>query len=207
MAARGLDIERISHVINYDIPYDEQSYIHRIGRTGRAGRTGKALLFVSPREKRLLQAIERVVGKKITAIDPPSASQVQIKRAEKFRFEVLQTLATEDISRYRELVEGIALKSEYSELDIAAAVAYLMQKDKALSLKDYEKVEFEQAKPARHRRGSPRIKQKIFSEKGRLGNKRRDAEGRKKPKMDKKKPSQKTGGLARKKSTYKKSRG
>ena len=79
VAARGIDIERISHVINFDIPYDTESYIHRIGRTGRAGRTGKALLFITPREQRLLGDIERAVRKPIKQIPPPSLKQMTEK--------------------------------------------------------------------------------------------------------------------------------
>jgi ATP-dependent RNA helicase DeaD len=85
VAARGLDVERISHVINYDIPYDTEAYIHRIGRTGRAGRSGDAILFVAPRERRMLSAIERATRKKITELDLPSTETVNKKRIADFK--------------------------------------------------------------------------------------------------------------------------
>ncbi|MCP4088224.1 MAG: DEAD/DEAH box helicase, partial [Gammaproteobacteria bacterium] len=85
VAARGLDVERISHVINFDIPYDTESYIHRIGRTGRAGRTGHAILFVAPRERRMFNAIERATKQKITRMELPSAKVLNDKRIDKFR--------------------------------------------------------------------------------------------------------------------------
>lgn len=88
MAARGLDVDRITHVFNYDIPYDAESYVHRIGRTGRAGRTGEAILFVSPRERRALRLIERVTGQKIEPMQMPSIADVNKARLENFKNQV-----------------------------------------------------------------------------------------------------------------------
>lgn len=138
VAARGLDVERISHVINYDIPFDAESYIHRIGRTGRAGRTGKTVLFITPRESRSLRDIERGIQHTITEIKSPTISEINAKRAEKFSENILNTLAnTElDLDHYRSLVQSITHKSEHSELEIAAVLAYLLQKDNPLLTKD-----------------------------------------------------------------------
>ena len=144
VAARGLDVERVTHVINFDIPNAAESYIHRIGRTGRAGRSGKALLFVTPRERRMLNEIERAVNHQIKAIKPPTVSQVQTKRAEKFKADIMQALSSKGISYYREMIEAIAMESEHSELDIAAAIASLAHKDKESSMRDYEDVKFEE---------------------------------------------------------------
>ena len=85
VAARGLDVERISHVLNYDIPYDTESYVHRIGRTGRAGRKGEAILFVSPRERGMLRAIERATRQPITPMELPSVESVNDQRVAKFK--------------------------------------------------------------------------------------------------------------------------
>jgi len=136
VAARGLDLDRLSHVINYDIPADTESYVHRIGRTGRAGRKGKALLFVTPREQRMLRDIERATKQRITAIEPPSASQVSKKRAKDFTAQVLQTLASNDLDDHRVLIESIVHDHEVSELDVAAALASLAQKEKPIYVKD-----------------------------------------------------------------------
>ncbi|MCH9769300.1 MAG: DEAD/DEAH box helicase [Gammaproteobacteria bacterium] len=154
VAARGLDVERISHVINFDIPQAAESYIHRIGRTGRAGRSGKALLFVTPREQRMLQEIEKAVGKKIKAVKPPSVDQVQSKRSEKFKDDIMQALTAKGIGRYREMIADIVAQGQCSELDIAAAATYLAHKDKAQSMRDYEEVKFE--KDSGKRRSSDR---------------------------------------------------
>lgn len=134
VAARGIDVSRISHVINFDIPHDPESYVHRIGRTGRAGREGKALLFVSPRERRLLKDLERVTRQTIKAITPPTANEITEKRAESFKNQVISTLAEADLDYYRSLVQSILTHSESSELDIAAALAYLAQKSKPLQI-------------------------------------------------------------------------
>jgi ATP-dependent RNA helicase DeaD len=91
VAARGLDVDRISHVINYDIPHDTEAYVHRIGRTGRAGRKGDAILFVAPREKRLLGAIERATGGKIEMMELPSTELINDKRIAQFKQSIRHT--------------------------------------------------------------------------------------------------------------------
>ncbi len=131
VAARGIDVKRVSHVFNYDIPHDPESYIHRIGRTGRAGREGSAFLFVTPKERRMLGDIERATKQPIKAIEPPTKSELVKKRQEKFSAQIIDVLNTEKLHTYRELIEKIVHEHESSELDIAAALAYLAQKTNA----------------------------------------------------------------------------
>ena len=105
VAARGLDVGRISHVLNYDIPYDTESYIRRIGRTGRAGKHGDAILFAAPREKRLLHAIEKATRKKIDMMELPSTELINDKRIAQFKQRITDTLATEELGFYYQLIE------------------------------------------------------------------------------------------------------
>lgn len=131
VAARGLDVERITHVINYDIPYDTEAYIHRIGRTGRAGRKGTALLLVTPRERRMLHAIERATRRPINEKPLPSGTAVISKRIEVFQQRVSSILQTESsLEVYRDAVKKLAETLEVSVLDIAAATAWHMQRDR-----------------------------------------------------------------------------
>jgi len=123
VAARGLDVERITHVINYDIPSDVEAYVHRIGRTGRAGRKGDAILFAAPRERRLLGALERATGGRIEAMDLPSAGDVANQRVADFKARITKTLATQDLDTYRDLVTGYQREHGVPLADVAAAVA------------------------------------------------------------------------------------
>lgn len=134
VAARGLDVERVGLVVNYDIPYDTEAYVHRIGRTGRAGRDGKAILFVAPRERRLLKQIERATRQPIKQMDLPSRDLVQNKRLESFREQVSNIVSKEDIAPYRELVDQLAVDTELETLDLASALLYMAQKEKPLIL-------------------------------------------------------------------------
>lgn len=134
VAARGLDVERISHVMNYDIPYDDEAYVHRIGRTGRAGRTGKAILFVAPRERRLLRSIEKTTRQAITRIDLPSRNELMDKRARDFKSLVAEAMATGEGSQFQYIVEQLCQEQSSSAEDIAASLVYLLQKDKPLVL-------------------------------------------------------------------------
>jgi ATP-dependent RNA helicase DeaD len=127
VAARGLDVDRISHVVNYDIPYDTEAYIHRIGRTGRAGRTGDAILFVAPREKRMLHTIEKATRKKIEMMELPSTELINDKRIARFKQRITDTLATEDLSLFSQLIEQYQQEHNIPALEIAAAVAHLLQ--------------------------------------------------------------------------------
>lgn len=123
VAARGLDVERISHVVNFDIPHDPESYVHRIGRTGRAGRSGTALLFVTPRERHLLGAIERVTRQKLVESELPSVDDVNEKRVAKFRDSITDALDKPGIDLFRTLVEGYERDHDVPMADIAAALA------------------------------------------------------------------------------------
>src|SRR5690348_1992064 len=123
VAARGLDVERISHVLNYDIPHDPESYVHRIGRTGRAGRSGTALLFVTPRERHLLKSIERVTRQKLIESQLPSVDDVNAQRVEKFRDSITEALASPQIELFRRLIEGYERDNDVPMADIAAALA------------------------------------------------------------------------------------
>ncbi len=139
VAARGLDVERISHVLNYDIPYDTESYVHRIGRTGRAGRNGDAILFVSPREKSMLRAIERATRQPIEEMSLPSVEAVNDVRVGKFLGKITETLALDENSGgelgfYRELVERFEREQNVPAVEIAAALAKLLQGDTPLLL-------------------------------------------------------------------------
>jgi len=123
VAARGLDVDRISHVVNYDIPHDTESYVHRIGRTGRAGRSGTALLFVSPRERHLLRAIEKATRQSLTEIDLPSAEDVNAQRVARFADSITENLASDNLDLFRGLVENYAREHDVAMADIAAALA------------------------------------------------------------------------------------
>jgi len=143
VAARGLDVERVSHVINYDIPYDTEAYIHRIGRTGRAGRSGDAILFVTYREKRLLKAIENATRSTIELMEMPSAEVINSKRIAQFKQTITDTLGSQDLALFSELVEQYQQEHDVPPLQIAAALAKLVQGDEPLLL---------QAKPEREKK-------------------------------------------------------
>ena len=136
VAARGLDVERISHVVNYDVPHDTEAYVHRIGRTGRAGREGDAILFVAPREKRMLKAIEKATRKKIEMMDLPSTELINDKRIAKFKQRITDTLANEDLGLFTQLVEQYEQEHNVPAEEIAAALARLLQGDAPLLLQN-----------------------------------------------------------------------
>jgi ATP-dependent RNA helicase DeaD len=134
VAARGLDVERISHVVNYDIPYDTEAYIHRIGRTGRAGRAGEAILFVAPRERRMLAAIERATRQRIEPLTLPSTETVNNKRIADFKQRITDTLAAGELSFMQSLIEQYQEEHDVPALEIAAALAKLSIGDQPLLL-------------------------------------------------------------------------
>ena len=134
VAARGLDVDRISHVVNYDIPYDSEAYIHRIGRTGRAGRSGEAILFVAPRERRMLAAIERATRQKISRLELPTTEIVNNKRIADFKQKISDTLAGGEMAFMQNLVEQYRNEHDVPALDIAAALAKMSIGDKPLLL-------------------------------------------------------------------------
>ena len=123
VAARGLDVERISHVLNYDIPHDTESYVHRIGRTGRAGRSGTALLFVSPRERHLLKAIEKATRQTLTEAELPTVEDVNAQRVAKFSDSITDVLGGPGLELFRQLVEDYEREHDVPMADIAAALA------------------------------------------------------------------------------------
>ena len=132
VAARGLDVERISHVINFDIPYDNESYVHRIGRTGRAGREGTAILFITPKETRLLRSIEKSTRQSIPPLTMPSNEQLSGQRIEQFTQQLLTTMETPRLDKFRDMIVKFASDNELDMADIAAALTYENQKDRPL---------------------------------------------------------------------------
>ena len=136
VAARGIDVPRVSHVINYDIPYDTEAYVHRIGRTGRAGRNGNAILFVAPRETHLLRQIERATKQPIEPLKLPSREAVADKRVAAFRQQVSEVLASEDLGFFLDVIAAIEEKHDADVHTIAAALAFLAQKDRPLQMPD-----------------------------------------------------------------------
>jgi ATP-dependent RNA helicase DeaD len=134
VAARGWDVERIRLVVNYDAPYDTESYVHRIGRTGRAGRAGKSLLFITPRQTRLLRDIERYTGQKIEPVKMPTKADVAARRVALFKERILKTLEEEELELYLNLVEELAVESGCDMAEIAAASARLARGDKPLEV-------------------------------------------------------------------------
>lgn len=136
VAARGLDVERISHVVNFDIPNDPESYVHRIGRTGRAGREGKALLFVQPRERNLLRTIERTTRQPIPPMELPSADDLSEHRIDRFMGMLRETLADQDLDYYYRLISRIEQEQELSSTDIAAALTFLGQRERPFMVEE-----------------------------------------------------------------------
>ena len=127
VAARGLDVERIGHVVNFDVPYDTESYVHRIGRTGRAGRSGEAILFIAPRERNMLHAIERATRQPIEIMTLPTIDDVNAKRVAKFKERIAAALTSEAASTYRAVIEEFAHETGVDIVDVAAALAQLAQ--------------------------------------------------------------------------------
>ena len=127
VAARGLDVERISHVVNFDIPYDSQTYVHRIGRTGRAGRSGEAILFVAPRERNMLRVIERATKQPIEQMRLPSVADVNEQRIAKFKESITNTVQSGEGKVFQPLIEQIEREQNIPALEIAAALASLLQ--------------------------------------------------------------------------------
>ncbi|AZA11196.1 DEAD/DEAH box helicase [Corynebacterium gerontici] len=123
VAARGLDVERITHVFNYDIPNDTESYVHRIGRTGRAGRSGEAILFVTPRERRMLRSIERATNAPLTEMDLPTVDEVNDSRKAKFADSITESLENDQVAVFRSLIKAYAEEHDVPLEDIAAALA------------------------------------------------------------------------------------
>ena len=152
VAARGLDVERISHVLNYDIPHDTESYVHRIGRTGRAGRNGEAILFVTPRERNLLRQIERATRQPIEQMQLPTIEAVNDTRVNKFNQKITDTLATGDLGLFQQLVEKYEQEHNVPAIEIAAALAKIAQGDQPLLLEPPAKREYTERPPREYDR-------------------------------------------------------
>ncbi|HEY3850479.1 MAG TPA: DEAD/DEAH box helicase [Steroidobacteraceae bacterium] len=127
VAARGLDVDRVGHVVNYDAPYGPESYVHRVGRTGRAGRKGEAILFIAPRERNLLQGIERATRQRIEPMNLPTADAVNARRIAKFKARIVEAAALDESKRYRPILEQLEAETDLAPIDIAAALASLAQ--------------------------------------------------------------------------------
>jgi len=134
VAARGIDVPRVSHVVNYDIPYDTEAYVHRIGRTGRAGRTGNAILFVAPREIRMLRTIERATRSPIAPLTLPSRADVTNKRVADFKGKVIEVLNAEGLDFFANIVSQIAEEQNVGAEEVAAALAMMAQEGKPLQI-------------------------------------------------------------------------
>jgi ATP-dependent RNA helicase DeaD len=134
VAARGIDVPRVSHVVNYDIPYDTEAYVHRIGRTGRAGRTGNAILFVAPREVSMLRSIERATRQPIAPLTLPSRADVTNKRVTDFKASVAEVLNAEGLDFFANIVSQIAEEQNVGAEEVAAALAMMAQKGKPLQI-------------------------------------------------------------------------
>ena len=141
VAARGIDVARVSHVINYDIPYDTEAYVHRIGRTGRAGRAGNAILFVAPRERNMLRSIEKATRQTITPTDLPSREQVKERRIDQFKASIDKALEQSDLSIYSDLIEEFVKEREVAPEKVAAALAFMAQQDRPLTMPENSKPE------------------------------------------------------------------
>jgi ATP-dependent RNA helicase DeaD len=146
VAARGLDVDRISHVVNYDIPTDTESYVHRIGRTGRAGRSGDAISFVTPRERYLLKAIEKATRQPLTQMQLPSVEDVNVTRLARFDDSITEALTAKNVGFFRDVVEHYVKNNDVPEIDVAAALAVVLQGKTPLLL------EPEPARPVRQER-------------------------------------------------------
>ncbi|MEZ5186218.1 MAG: DEAD/DEAH box helicase [Candidatus Nanopelagicales bacterium] len=127
VAARGLDVDRISHVVNFDIPTDTESYVHRIGRTGRAGRSGEAISFVTPRERYLLKAIEKATRQPLTAMQLPTAEDINSTRLARFDDSITQALGSDEVGFFRDVVGHYVRENDVAEGDVAAALAVILQ--------------------------------------------------------------------------------
>jgi ATP-dependent RNA helicase DeaD len=167
VAARGLDVERISHVLNYDIPHDNESYVHRIGRTGRAGRSGSALLFVSPRERHLLKSIEKATRQKLIEAQLPSVDDVNAQRVAKFADSITDSLGSPGLDLFRRLVADYERDNDVPMADIAAALALQSRDGEAFLLAPEPPPERRtreyQDRPARSPRGAGEGPKKGFA--------------------------------------------
>lgn len=136
VAARGLDVERISLVVNFDIPHDTESYVHRIGRTGRAGREGEAILFLTPREKYMLRQIEKATRQPVEQMHMPSVADVNENRKTRFAQQITDTIESEDLTLFREIIANYENENDVDPLEIAAAIAVIAQEGRPFFVED-----------------------------------------------------------------------
>jgi ATP-dependent RNA helicase DeaD len=159
VAARGLDVDRISHVVNYDIPTDPESYVHRTGRTGRAGRSGDAISFVTPRERYLLRSIEKTTRQPLTQMQLPTVEDVNVTRLARFDDAITEALSsTDQVSFFRDVVSHYVREHNVPDVDVAAALAVVLQGDTPLLLEPEPERPARRERPARDRGddGGPR---------------------------------------------------
>jgi ATP-dependent RNA helicase DeaD len=140
VAARGLDVERISHVINYDAPFDAEAYVHRIGRTGRAGKSGEAILFLTPRDRKTLMNIGGTTRQSIEQMEIPSVARINEKRVKELNDQITETLKSKDISFFRNLIEKYYEENDVAQIEVAAAVSHLLQGNTPILLKEEPQV-------------------------------------------------------------------
>jgi len=146
VAARGLDVDRITHVINFDLPLDSESYVHRVGRTGRAGRSGEAISFVTPRERRLLGTIERATKQSLSPMTLPSAEDINASRLSRFDDQITEALAADRLEFFREVVAHYVNEYDVPEVDVAAALALTLQGEEPMLLEPDAPVRPERAR-------------------------------------------------------------
>ncbi|MBF0196068.1 MAG: DEAD/DEAH box helicase [Planctomycetes bacterium] len=132
VAARGLDVDGITHVVNYDVPYDTESYVHRIGRTGRAGRKGVSVVFATPREQNMLNLIEKATRQKLSQLEMPTNAEIKNQRVQRFFEEIEHIMKNDDLEDYGELLSDICLKKGWDIMHVAAALTYKAQKSSPL---------------------------------------------------------------------------
>ena len=170
VAARGLDVERVSHVVNYDVPYDPEAYVHRIGRTGRAGRSGEAILFIAPRERNMLRVIERSTRQTIEQMELPSIQDVNDKRVARFNDRISAALAAGEGEAFRALIERFESEHNVPAVEIAAALASLVQGKKPLlmdaqsSRREPREEIVERKEPERRREPEKRREREVHKE-------------------------------------------
>ncbi len=173
VAARGLDVPRISHVINFDVPYDTETYVHRIGRTGRAGRSGDAILFIAPREKRMLSSIERATKKSIEKMNIPSASDINQIRVDQFKANILERLENQNLTIFQDIIENLIEENQADPIKIASALAHMCNGSKPFLLDPQSDRKIN--RPERERDTDSR------RERGERGERGRDRKERKRP--------------------------
>ncbi|MBU2977552.1 DEAD/DEAH box helicase [Alteromonas sp. C1M14] len=172
VVARGLDVERVSHVINFDIPYDTESYVHRIGRTGRAGRKGEAILFISHREKRLLFAIEKTTRQPLERMPIPSINELNETRLSKFKDAVRDATTDDSLESLMPIVESLQQETEASPECLIAALIKLAQGDEPLLLKETDRPDLHSKAPPREDRGDRGERSSRRNERGERGERR-----------------------------------